>query len=360
MKIGIVTYHRSHNYGALLQAIATRLLLESLGHNAYYIDYAPKAHLNMYSTFSFSMMLRKRRGALKYLWDCIKYYKYRKQRILIFKQFIERYIEPYVCKCSDRFDLVIYGSDQIWRKQKWLNDYDPFYFGKNGIEAKAHISYAASMGRMPKTSSDNKRLKELLAYLDKISVREDELKVLVEKLGYNATLCLDPTLLLPRNAWIQQFSSKWTPKEPYVFFYDLFPNSFDLNQLYSFAKKKSLKLIILHAEAKKKDNDNELSYVGPDAFFNFIQHAEFVFSSSFHGVVFSIIFHKQFLAAFGNNSGRAYSLLEKVGLSERLLSPMSPISSKLDTINFGEVEKKLDTLRMDSITYIKNVIEKYK
>ena len=49
MKIGILTYHRSHNYGALLQAIATRIVLKKMGHDAYYIDYWPDYHRRMYA-----------------------------------------------------------------------------------------------------------------------------------------------------------------------------------------------------------------------------------------------------------------------------------------------------------------------
>ena len=52
MKIGILTYHRSHNYGALLQAIALRHKLEQLGHEVYFIDYWPQYHQQIYKLFS--------------------------------------------------------------------------------------------------------------------------------------------------------------------------------------------------------------------------------------------------------------------------------------------------------------------
>ena len=56
MKIGILTYHRSHNYGALLQAIATRIVLKKMGHDAYYIDYWPDYHRRMYAMFNSNML----------------------------------------------------------------------------------------------------------------------------------------------------------------------------------------------------------------------------------------------------------------------------------------------------------------
>ena len=54
MKIGILTYHRANNYGACLQAIATRLVLEGMGHEVYYVDYWPDYHANTYKVFSFA------------------------------------------------------------------------------------------------------------------------------------------------------------------------------------------------------------------------------------------------------------------------------------------------------------------
>jgi len=48
MKIGILTYHRVPNYGALLQAIAARVILQQMGHNVHYVDYYPEYHRNKY------------------------------------------------------------------------------------------------------------------------------------------------------------------------------------------------------------------------------------------------------------------------------------------------------------------------
>ena len=61
MKIGILTYHRSHNFGALFQAIATRKVLSDFGNDVYYIDYWPNYHVSMYSRFSFEEFIRRNR-----------------------------------------------------------------------------------------------------------------------------------------------------------------------------------------------------------------------------------------------------------------------------------------------------------
>ena len=44
MKIGILTFHRALNYGAFLQAYATKSFLGSNGFDAEMVDYWPKEH----------------------------------------------------------------------------------------------------------------------------------------------------------------------------------------------------------------------------------------------------------------------------------------------------------------------------
>ena len=52
MKIGILTYHRTLNYGGCLQALALRKALEEIGHEVYYVDYFPDYHKRQYSVFN--------------------------------------------------------------------------------------------------------------------------------------------------------------------------------------------------------------------------------------------------------------------------------------------------------------------
>lgn len=39
MKVGIITYHRAHNYGAVLQCYALQEVLKRMGHDTQIIDY---------------------------------------------------------------------------------------------------------------------------------------------------------------------------------------------------------------------------------------------------------------------------------------------------------------------------------
>ena len=95
MKIGILTYHKAHNYGAILQALATRKVLQSLGYEAYYVDYYPEYHRNKYVPFSLKEMInRKVKLGWKYLVSYIKFHKLIKQRYDNFETFINRNVVP--------------------------------------------------------------------------------------------------------------------------------------------------------------------------------------------------------------------------------------------------------------------------
>lgn len=357
MKIGILTYHRSHNYGALLQAIALRKVLTGMGHDVTYVDYWPDYHRHMYSLINLEHLKELGiRGKCRYVKNIVMTLPYRKERIENFRSFISGHIEPYVSSPYDSYDLLIHGSDQIWRKQPEIHTYNPVYFGKNCVQADRKISYAASMGILPEEQSDLKVLGDYLQNLDKISVRESDLKRLVESLGYPCEQHLDPTLLLTGDEWASLMDIRPTePPKRYVLFYNLMPDSFDINGIEAFAEARGLELRTLHSKAAKRNSERDITTADPQEFLSLIYHADFVFTSSFHGLAFSLLFGKQFYAAFKKNSGRAESLLAQLGISERLLQPMSMIPADDMPIDYSALTDRMKELRSSSIQYLQDL-----
>lgn len=357
MKIGIVTYHRTNNYGACLQAVATRVVLEQMGHEVYYVDYWPNYHKEMYALFPKTKFFKlSLRGKLSFLLSLIKYYSSKKRRIENFEKFFQTHIYPYCRPVDDSFDVVVYGSDQIWRKQKALGSYNPFYFGKNNIRTQRHISYAASMGILPDNDADRAKVKELVSHLDKISVREEGLRQLLLSLGHtDVTQSLDPTLLLSSEQW-----DRYLPTEPYngkkyVLVYMLRAKAFDLNEIKKFADAKGLELIVFHGYAASEETEKNLTTEGPYEFVRLIKNADYVFTASFHGLAFSIIYGKQFFTSFKTNSERASSLLNLLGLTDRLLPVQSEIPQSFTRIDYEEVRKKLQVKRNESLSYLTEI-----
>lgn len=356
MKIGILTYHRSHNYGALLQAIALRKVLADMGHEVTFIDYWPAYHRHMYALFSFaSLKYRSVRGNLSYIKSCLQNYKYRKERINNFNKFIAEYIEPFLSSMNDSYDLVIHGSDQIWRKQFELRTYNPVYFGNHNIQTVKKISYAASMGILPENKADKLTVRKLLSNLDTISVREHGLKELCISLGYAETRQdLDPTLLLNLSDWAGMFRlRKKDNAEKYALYYKII-DSFDICELQRFSVSKGLNLKIIYHEAGCMNSDEHITTADPCQFLYLMYNADFVFTSSFHGLVFALLFHKPFFASFTRNSGRAASLLDALEIQGRLLNSKGEIPSNIQPINYNMVDNTLNQLRSSSRDFLFN------
>ena len=359
MKIGILTYHLTHNYGGCLQALALRIALESLGHEVYYVDYWPKYHQRKYSAFNIDefngLGLRGKAG---YLLRTLRHYPFFSKRKENFERFHNTYTYPYCKPTSEAYDVIVYGSDQIWRKQSHSHQYNPVYFGDNDFKARLHVSYAASMGVLPTKQVDVKVVVQLVSHLYRIGVRELDLKDFLSEQGVSdVNLTIDPTLLLDSETWNKIVPLEPYTGKPYILVYALWGEVFDMKSIYQFAKQHDMIVKILRGRPTHKDTETEITTAGPEEFLRLIKSASFVFSSSFHGLVFSILHHKSFYTSFSKNGGRARSLLSTIGLSDRYLEPLQPITQIMfDTeIDYSEVEKHLSESKFSSLNYLHSI-----
>ncbi len=357
MKIGIVTYHRSHNYGALLQAVALRTVLQEMGHQAFFVDYWPDHQKKRYELFAWKRFKNMSLGGkLKYLlMFLLKLYPVL-QRRFNFGTFLRDRILPYCISEESTFDVIIYGSDQIWRKQK--EAYNPVYFGHNRFKASKHISYAASMGSIPSDSTDKTYVKSLLSHLNAISVRESDLESFLQELGVSdVTEVLDPTFLIEPTGWDLFVKKKQSVSSPYLIFYEMQKNVFDTEDVARFAKERGLKIIYLSGNVDSYPNSSKKTTAGPYEFLALIRSAEFVITTSFHGLAFSIIYNRPFFASFSSNSGRAKSLLDKLSLSDFLLPFGQKIPQRFSPIDWEKVNEKKRSLARSSLSYLKSALE---
>lgn len=357
MKIGILTYHRSHNYGALLQAIALRVVLQDMGHEVLYVDYWPDYHKSLYAPVSFYQLMHKSpRLSLSYLRDRMTHISPILKRYRTFQTFIRQYITPYTASTNETYDVIIHGSDQIWRKQPFIFSYNPVYFGQHAIPCQHRISYAASMGQVTTTDADRLQLRKLLSNLDSISVRESDLCQLVQSLGYPCQLHLDPTMLLSKQRWIDIFHLQSPTDTPYALFYNLLPHSFQDEAIRQYTKAHDLQLKTIYGKGTGRNTLTNIYNADPRSLVQLIYGAQCVFTSSFHGLVFAIIFQKPFYAAFSTNGGRAQSILHSLHISDRLLPPMSStIPSDIPPLHYDLITQTFSTLQQKSLNYLRQL-----
>lgn len=348
MKIGILTFQRAENYGALLQAYALKTYLSSLGHYVSIVDYWPAYHYNHYKLFDFEHFKAiKFRGKISYSINklCSMYVRFARKHSLT--RFMTQYLDlpssivysrdNQVC---DTFDIVFYGSDQIWRKQNMAgcDGFNPWYFGDEHIKAKRKIAYAASMGTTSLSAEEKNWVKSYLKNFDYISVREIDLQAIVQSMGYKATLVCDPVFLLSKEDWLS-LSSLGKRKNGYILYYNLLnskESTIIANKL-SMEKKLPVKELNMKAILRTK---RMIPNASINEFINLIANADYVVTNSFHGLAFSIIMNKQVYAAgLKDKASRIVSLLDICGMSDRLVT--ADTYNQCKNIDYKHVEERI-------------------
>ena len=371
MRIGILTYHRAENYGALLQAYAMMSFLRDNGHDVSFVDYWPKYHSDYFAIFSLKDFLHSSiKSKLIKLCKILIMGRVLFYRRRVMKDFMyEQLGLPISPKYEDRFsvteevyDAVIYGSDQIWRKQNLGGvEFDDWYFGSKNVRARKKIVYAGSMGKIEESPNDNEFFRKHLCNFNSIAVREADLLNYLKKLGVNSIQVIDPVFLISKEKWERLVISQRIKKR-YILFYNLL----NTKESYTYARRLSRQLRLPVYEVTRKmsvfsSQSHLINKASVGEFLGLIKDAEYVISNSFHGVAFSIIFEKQFYAVgMGEKANRVISLLESIGMADHYLtsSPNENIL-KLSKIDYKDenIQQCLKVLINKSSSYLFNVLK---
>lgn len=317
MKVGILTFQFPYTYGAMLQAYALKSYIEKKGNETYVLPYFPVHFQQGYSISPFQAGI-----SLKHkVYNAVTYCKKRTQ-VSLFEQFKDVYLysnrerevseEAVISKCMKNFDIVFYGSDQIWNDL--ITKGDPLYFGAKSTARK--ISYAASMGTIKCSDIQKKLVAEFLPDFYKLSVREPESQTIIDNEIHRwPELVCDPVFLKSVEEWRQIEKPVKTP-EKYMLLYMLENNRDLFEKAQNYAQKCSLEIIEIHPSLTMRHKKTKLMRnVGPREFVYLIDHAESICTNSFHCVSFSIIFKKRLLHIPNSNSPeRTRSILNRVSI----------------------------------------------
>lgn len=327
MKIGIITFHRAENYGAVLQAYALqRYINDNFFHtNAEIIDYRCASIENNYSyrKLIFSGNIIKVIG--KIVLKAPRVIRTKRN----FKKFVCKYL-PLSDKQYDKssvdlmlnnYDCVISGSDQVFNLEMTEDD-TGYYLDSLSSRRCMRISYAASTGTMTEEYLKRKAI-QLLKNLDYISFRESSSLEWAKANGINGRVDIDPVLLLDANQWEDILVP--INRKPYVLFFgvqDLTKEENTLKFAEDIAKRKNCELLFISIYGNvKKNNITRLRNIRPEEFVSYIKNAECIITDSFHASVFSIIFHKRFFTETNiKNNSRIIDLLTLTGLEKCMLS----------------------------------------
>lgn len=326
MKIGIINFHCAHNYGAMLQAYALQENLIKEGHKAVIVDFQPNVIMNGYKLWSVNKLFHPRSLA-----GTIKNYKKLKPKYYVFEKFKNDYMNltEHKFKSLDEnslnkyeFDAFICGSDQVWNMDLngGLTEYLLSFVKDKEIKK---ISYAASIGTKSIKEEHKDIMKKELITFNNISVREDDaVKILKETFDLHVTHVLDPVFLINKNQWSGIARVPKKIDEKYVLLYGLEENEL-FEKTFKFIKENTDFKIINISPAKKLSNyiDETLYNVGPSEFIGLLKNAEVVFTNSFHGTCFSIIFGKKFFViGHSELNSRIESILRLIDLESHMIN----------------------------------------
>lgn len=378
MKIGIITLPFNWNYGGILQAYALQLALKKLGHDSYTINRNTEAMSLKLKVLSYT-----RRSLLKFLFakDVVVRTWPTKQEEKVIRQHTDCFIKENIQLtslftsekdfkkiASYEFKAFVVGSDQVWRpKYSPILENHFLKFLGSDKESK-RIAFAASFGvdNWEFSSRQTKNCAKLAQQFNAISLREDSgVELCKEHLNREAEICLDPTMLIDKEAYVELVEKDKTPQLPGTllnYILDLTPDKKKILDLAEEELKSKPVSIMPKGIFREVGKKNLKDCVCPPVtnWLRGFMDAEFVVTDSFHGTVFSIIFNKPFLAIGNVKRGvtRFSSLLKILGLEDRLvLKYDESILEKIkEPINYKEVNKLLEEKKKDAYNFLENAL----
>lgn len=366
MKVGIITYHASHNYGSMLQAYALQQTVISLGHDCDIINFRTHKQRQGYLPFYCGRRLRGKIKALLYprlAWERRK--KYRMFESFIRDNYIlsasEYHTNADLCNAEFDYDVYISGSDQIWNTSCF--DFDWAYY-LNFVKRGKKIAYAPSMGpkaNLEIASSTFGKIRHYAESYHSISVREQGTAELFKEItGKEATIMLDPTLLLSFERWSGLAGVTPLIKGDYVLLYTPWYDKGLYAKAEEIAVKFGVKVVCTLGDyaQRYRNNSNFIFHtaVGPIQFLNIAKYSQFIVCASFHAVVFSIIFRKPFYAYNGMEDNRIFQLLSLTALERYCHEPERNILNE-SFQEFDMAQCKLETSRLASVDFLREAID---
>ena len=377
MKYYILTLPIGFNYGGVLQNFALQKVLNSLGYEARTIQFCiPKKILFL----SFAKRCIVRTLQLFRVGKFRRSYSYQEKKYICHKvlSFVAEKIKltpPVTNSCKLRKIVLsedvagfIIGSDQVWRPKYTLDISWYFCDFLSPDSTQKRIAFSVSFGVDFNEYSPKQiqMVKRNLVRFSGVSVRETSgIQLCRELFDYPDAVCtLDPTLLLPAAEYQKLVPDDMMPREKEVVAYFLDSILPKLEVLQRVASWKSCAAVNLLADNYEYNNSCPKPIVPSiEEWLSHISNAEFVLTDSFHGLAFSILFHRQFVVFCNPQRGnsRIESLLSLLGLQDRMVRDISfqvvkqVLSNKID---YSQADQKLQECRSFAFSFLQNCLNK--
>lgn len=351
IKIGILTFaFTKDNYGQVLQYLATQEFLKQKGYEAILVEPSgwaisklerikkliknkisrttsvfgfPKRDIVLHNNVHYKLSeLEEKKNNIFRHWAEVSDRK-EKEHPRQFEQFREKYFNRQWGTYNDilavKYKAFCIGSDQTWSDAGYH-----MMLGWVPIKYK-RFTIAPSVGHRLYSEEEVRSFKDYINKFDFITVREDNGLNLCNRCGYNTAIkILDPTFLLKAEDYEQYIEDVDGCDKPYVFIYllggEIQPS---VIEIFDFCTKKGYD--IKYVESQGRDEGYECIYATIGQWIGLIKNASYIITNSFHGMAFSIIFHKPYLTIpiigiLESMNERIYDLSKQFQLVNRVYS----------------------------------------
>lgn len=362
MKIAILTLPLHVNYGGILQAYILQTVLQDMGHEVEIIKYCFPTKLDILRNMCFILLdkIRRRKNVRRV--NLLKRHLLSGEINTFINEkmkFTSKRYNPVTIKEMSKsdFDAFIVGSDQVWRVE-YAPKIDTYFLSFLKKEKIKRIAYSASFGvdYQEYTSELIKNCKQYFSLFDAVSVREDSgLKLIDDYHWKSKKECvhtLDPTMLLDMDDYTRLFHLNIVTTRR------LFAYILDFNEDVNAIRKQIADLKELNIEAVDDIEETGKPLMSPIQWIECIATSQFVVTDSFHGCVYSILFHRPFIVLGNTERGNARisSLLRLVRLEERNVFSLTDFEERkntlLEDIDYQKVDMILNEQRNVSYKYL--------
>lgn len=363
MKVGILTYHDALSYGARLQTLALQECICNLGHDVSIVDYRGNVHKPMHW-----YDVLHTRSPWGFVSRCNRYASDR--AFCGFNRQFYRLTDPCLTaeelrSATQEVDAIVVGSDQVWQLRNFPEGqrFDPNYFLRFVQKQVRRVSYAASFGhdlplvRIGEVSDDIKKF-------DFLSIREgmaaSELAGILKR---EVCHVCDPTLLWGREGF-DTLLSRIEGKPEDLFYFSLSPQDKRDGRIIDAARRLLGVDVVLESRPLRMCLKGRNFIGNPLQWINEIRSARYVLTNSFHGTVFSILYHRPFLFLPWTNEGqnvRIKELLNKLNLADRIYTDSRTVETQVNTLTtpipWERVDDTLSAWRQTSRAYLQHALE---
>lgn len=350
-KIGLLTFHRTTNFGSYLQAYGLYKKIVDMGYDCEIIDYRCPAIEKRES-------LNKSRGrGVKNLLKNILLQPALERKARALSDFSaanmcfsRSYTPADINEANFDFDKFIVGSDIVWGLDITGCDYN--YFLKFVAEGKKMYAFSSSVGTETKEHMED--IGPLLKRFNRIAVRENSaVKWVQDVSGCDAEWVCDPTMLLTAGEW-QTLIPFERITSNYVLVYFNNPDKKTIQDAIEYGAKYGKKVLYINYGLP----ENGVKNIKPKSlneFFSYIYYADHIFTASYHGMLFSLYFNKEMTFYTRSHASRMISLAERFGIQEQCGDNKS--IEVYEPISYETVGQHIDEFRQTSICVLREMLQ---